>query len=161
MVDFREALESLSEKGARMVQQTVLGEINQLGGEWRRLTDRIEEAERKKREIRPRLIHLIEAISPEKTVVTDEIKVSVVPLAPIRHTNPAKFVELLFELAGNDLGLLKKILSACVEVKSPEAAKLLFLHFGEEAREKLAEITTQSPQGPRLLVTLLTRKEEK
>ena len=160
-MEFKRVLESLPEKRRKSVERAVLEEIENLAIRWVQLSSQIEQANREKANIKPSLVQLVSAVGPEtKTVVTKKAKVNVVSLPPRREVDSKEFLGLLKSLTDNP-ELFTRILAACIDVRVDEAMKLFRIHFGEEAVERLNEIVTEKPQGPRLLVELLSQKEEK
>jgi len=160
-MEFKRVLESLPEKRRKSVEKAVLEEIENLAIRWVQLSSQIEQANREKANIKPSLVQLVSAVGPEtKTVVTKKAKVNVVSLPPRREVDSKEFLGLLKSLTDNP-ELFTRILAACIDVRVDEAMKLFRIHFGEEAVERLNEIVTEKPQGPRLLVELLSQKEEK
>jgi len=160
-MEFKRVLESLPEKRRKSVERAVLEEIENLAIRWAQLSNQIEQANGEKANIKPSLVQLVSAVSPEtKTVWTDRVKVNVVSLPPRREADSKKFLGLLKSLTDNP-DLFTKILAACIDIRVNEALKLFRIHFGEEAVRQLSEITIEKPQDPRLLVELLAKEEEK
>lgn len=164
-MDVQKVLESLPERKRksieRIIERTALEEIERLAKRWSELNTEIEQADQEKKKIKPSLVGLVSGMSPEtQTVWTKKVKVNVVPLAPRREVDSKEFLGLLKSLT-DDPDLFARILAACIDVRVNEAMKLFQIHFGKEAVEQLSEITTEKPQGPRLLVELLSQKEEK
>ena len=160
-MEFKRVLESLPEKRRKSVERAVLEEIENLAIRWAQLSNQIEQANGEKANIKPSLVQLVSAVSPEtKTVWTDRVKVNVVSLPPRREVDSKKFLGLLKSLTDNP-DLFTKIFAACIDIRVNEALKLFRIHFGEEAVRQLSEITIEKPQDPRLLVELFAKEEKK
>jgi len=164
-MNVQKVLESLPERDRRSIERRIerraLEEIENLAIRWAQLNTEIEQANQEKANIKPSLVGLVSGMSPEiQTVWTKKVKVNVVSLAPRREVDSKEFLGLLKSLTDNP-DLFTRILAACIDVRVNEAMKLFQIHFGKEAVEQLNGIITERVQGPRLLVELLSQKEEK
>lgn len=114
-------------------------------------------------EIRQRLINLVSHLNQEKDpskppkVEFEDVLVSVIPVAPAHRIDPEKFLELLERRIKKEMR--NKILANCIEVKCPEATKLLSA-FGITS-EELKKIATEMPRGPMVEVKILAQRKEK